>query len=194
MNPLSKNPGSSRNASIICCSYIAINIIIFSFLETPTGSPVIGHSQTPTQGPFLGQSTSPIQGPLLGQSTAPTQGPLLGQSYTPSPGPPGLVTGHQTGATSLCVERWSNWINKDTPSTGDGDREMLTPSELQQFCNGGKISSIECETTTGIASYSTGEIAMCTIEGGSVCLNADNMPMPCSDYKIRYFCKCGTYR
>ena len=68
---------------------------------------------------------------------------------------------------------------------------MLSPSELQQFCANGKIKAIECETTTGIASYSTGEIAMCTIEGGSVCLNADNTPMPCSDYKIRYYCECN---
>ena len=162
------------------------------FLATPTGAPILGQSSTVTQGPLLGQSTSPTQGPLLGQSTAHTQGPLLGQSST-STQAPSLVTGHTTGAPSLCVERWSNWINKDTPSTGDGDREMLTPSELKQFCGSGKIKAIECETTTGIASYSTGEIAMCTIEGGSVCLNADNDPMPCSDYKIRYFCECGMY-
>ena len=32
---------------------------------------------------------------------------------------------------------------------------------------------------------------MCTMEGGSVCLNDDNAPFPCSDYKIRYFCKCN---
>ena len=142
---------------------------------------------------MFGHSSTLTQGPLMGQSTTHTQGPVLGQSTT-SPQEPPLNQGHTTGAPSLCVDRWSNWINKDTPSTGDGDREMLTPSELQQFCGNGKISTIECETTTGIASYSTGEIAMCTIEGGSVCLNADNAPMPCSDYKIRYFCKCSMYQ
>ena len=147
------------------------------FSVTPTGAPVFGHSQTPSQAPLLGQSSAPTQGPLLGQSSSPSQ-------------TPGLVTS-QTGAPYLCIERWSNWINKDSPSTGDGDREMLSPSELQQFCTNGKIKAIECETTTGIASYSTGEIAMCTIEGGSVCLNADNTPIPCSDYKIRYYCECN---
>ena len=67
---------------------------------------------------------------------------------------------------------------------------MLSPSELKAFCSDGKIKTIECVTTSGIASYSTGEIALCTIEGGSVCLTADNAPIPCSDYKIRYFCEC----
>ena len=147
------------------------------FSETPTGAPVFGHSETPTQGSLFGYSTTPTQGPLLGQTSTLSQAP-------------GLVTA-QTKAPSLCVDRWSNWINKDSPTTGDGDREVLTQSELQQFCSDGKVKTIECVTTTGIASYSTGEIAMCTIEGGSVCLNDDNYPMPCSDYKIRYFCECN---
>ena len=152
------------------------------FSDKPTGAPLLGHSETPSSG-----------GHLYAYSTTPTQGPMLGQTSTMSQAP-GIVTS-QTNAPSLCVDRWSNWINKDTPTTGDGDREMLTASELQQFCGSGKIKAIECETTTGIASYSTGEIAMCTIEGGSVCLNADNYPMPCSDYKIRYLCECnGMYR
>ena len=91
----------------------------------------------------------------------------------------------------MCQDKWSDWINKDSPTVGDGDREMLSPAELKAFCGNGKIKTIECVTTTGIASYSTGEIAMCSIEGGSVCLNADNAPFPCSDYKIRYFCECA---
>ena len=154
----------------------------------PTGAPNLGHSETPTQGPLLGQSSMPTQGPLLGQSSTLTQGPLLGHSDTTSQAP-NLVTG-QTGAPSLCKDRWTDWINKDTPTTGDGDHEMLSPAELKAFCSDGKIKTIECVTTSGIASYSTGEIALCTIEGGSVCLTADNAPIPCSDYKIRYFCEC----
>ena len=42
----------------------------------------------------------------------------------------------------------------------------------------------------GISSDSTGEIIQCTIEGGLVCLNDDNAPIPCSDYKVRYQCTC----
>ena len=93
--------------------------------------------------------------------------------------------------TPLCVDRWTDFINQDHPDTGNGDLEKWSASQLAAFCPDGKITQIECITTTGIASYSTGEIAMCTIEGGSVCLNDDNAPFPCSDYKIRYFCKCN---
>ncbi|KAH3721630.1 hypothetical protein DPMN_064566 [Dreissena polymorpha] len=54
----------------------------------------------------------------------------------------------------------------------------------------GKVTSIECATVDGIASYSTGEIQQCTLETGSRCMNDDNFPVQCSDYKIRYFCDC----
>ena len=105
--------------------------------------------------------------------------PTVGlQTTTPAPPP-------------ACVDKWSEYINQDHPDTGTGDLEKWTDSQLSTFCPDGKITQIECVTTTGIASYSTGEIAMCTMEGGSVCLNADNDPFPCSDYKIRYFCKCN---
>ena len=63
-------------------------------------------------------------------------------------------------------------------------------AEKQAFCGDGKISAIECETVDGIKYESTGEINDCTIEGGSVCSNIDNAPIPCSDYTIRYFCEC----
>ena len=146
-------------------------------VASPTGAPVLGHSETPSAAPLLGQSTTPSAAPILGHSETPSQ-------------TSGLVTS-QTNAPPLCQDKWSDWINKDSPTVGDGDREMLSPAELKAFCGNGKIKTIECVTTTGIASYSTGEIAMCSIEGGSVCLNADNNPLPCSDYKIRYFCECA---
>lgn len=68
--------------------------------------------------------------------------------------------------------------------------QFWTKQEKEAFCIGGHITAIECVTTNGISSESAGEIMQCTLEGGSVCLNADNAPIPCSDYKIRYFCKC----
>ena len=66
-----------------------------------------------------------------------------------------------------------------------------TASEKSAFCGGGKLTGIECITVDGISSYSTGEIMTCSLETGSVCLTADNAPIPCSDYKIRYFCTCA---
>ena len=93
-------------------------------------------------------------------------------------------------STVACNSRWSTWMNRDKPGVGDGDIEVMTPQELKQFCYNGKVTGVECITVDGIHSYSTGEIMTCSIEGGSSCLNDDNFPMPCSDYKIRYFCTC----
>ncbi|WAR14234.1 MUC5A-like protein [Mya arenaria] len=101
---------------------------------------------------------------------------------------PGQVT---TGAPVQCSSNWSSWINTDTPDSGDGDRESWTAAQKAAFCPYGKISRIECRTIDDIASYSSGEIMQCTIEGGAVCLNDDNFPVPCSDYKIKYFCECA---
>lgn len=71
-----------------------------------------------------------------------------------------------------------------------GNKQVLEQAELAKLCPGGKITSIECTTVTGIASYSSGEVMECTMEGGAVCRNADNYPMNCNDYKIRYYCQC----
>lgn len=53
------------------------------------------------------------------------------------------------------------------------------------------MSEIECATTTGIASFSSGEMVSCTINNGLECLNDNNYPVPCSDYQVRYYCDCG---
>lgn len=92
----------------------------------------------------------------------------------------------------LCIQsHWSKWINRDSPSVGAGDIEAMTSQEMSVFCAAGRISKIECITDTGIPSYSTGEIISCTINNGLECLNDNNFPVPCSDYKVRYFCDCG---
>jgi len=69
-------------------------------------------------------------------------------------------------------------------------KQVLEQAELAKLCPGGKITSIECVTTYGIASYSAGEIMQCSMENGAMCINSDNAPLPCSDYKIRYYCQC----
>ena len=88
--------------------------------------------------------------------------------------------------------RWTKWFNRDTPSTGDGDHESMTPTEMAMFCAGGRISRIECATVSGIPDYSSGEIVSCSVNNGFECLNANNFPVPCSDYKVRYFCDCNS--
>ncbi|WAQ93432.1 EDIL3-like protein [Mya arenaria] len=98
-----------------------------------------------------------------------------------------------TGGSVQCSGKWSSWINMDTPDNGDGDRESWTAAQKAAFCPYGKISRIECRTTDDIASYSTGEIMQCSIEGGAVCSNDDNFPVPCSEYKIKYYCECTVH-
>ena len=89
-----------------------------------------------------------------------------------------------------CVGGWSDWINKDSPDVGDGDHEQMTSSELASFCPGGTVTRVECQTVDGIEHFSSGEILTCTTDGGLQCNNADNFPIPCSDYQIRYECSC----
>ena len=89
-----------------------------------------------------------------------------------------------------CVSGWSNWINKDSPDTGDGDVEKMTSLELASFCPGGTISKVDCQTVDGIEYFSSGEILTCSASEGLVCNNADNFPIPCSDYQIKYECTC----
>ena len=106
--------------------------------------------------------------------------------YTPTPHP-----NSGTFITPCSKSFWTPWINKDIPSTGDGDHEMLTDGEKAALCFGGKMSDIQCYTADGIPSYSSGEIVTCDLSGGLVCNNNDNAPIPCSDYQVRYFCQCA---
>ncbi|KAK3108253.1 hypothetical protein FSP39_004202 [Pinctada imbricata] len=152
---------------------------------TPTPSPA---SSVSTPSPSAGP-TSPTNTPTPspGATTpTPSNGPGSSTS-TPTPSP----TQHSSGTTP-CVEkdRWSPWINRDKPSTGGGDRETMTAQELARFCPGnvGVISKIECQTTYGIPSYSSGDVAICDKASGFVCYNSDNFPVDCQDYQIRYLC------
>ncbi|VDI53812.1 Hypothetical predicted protein [Mytilus galloprovincialis] len=100
-----------------------------------------------------------------------------------------------------CVSRWTPWVNKDKPwvnkdnmnvDIGESDHEFLTPEELEIFCPRGNITKVECmvDSVHPIPYYSTGEIVRCDKHHGLVCNNADNFPIPCNDYKIRYYCIC----
>ncbi|XP_025095657.1 mucin-5AC-like [Pomacea canaliculata] len=108
------------------------------------------------------------------------------QGIPTTPGP--LAT--TAAPTGNCISGWSAWFNNDSPDTGDGDVEKITPQQLSQFCAGGRVSQVDCRTTEGIEYFSSGEMLTCTVDGGLVCNNADNDPVPCSDYKIRYECSC----
>ncbi|WAR14240.1 HMCT-like protein [Mya arenaria] len=149
----------------------------------------------------VGCVSTPMFTPPVYATATPTLPPKSIGTGQPTALPPGgstgnplLVNGTSTTATLApvqCNSQWTSWINTDTPDTGDGDRESWTAAQKAAFCPNGKVSRIECMTSDGIASDSSGEIMQCTIEGGAVCLTTDNAPMPCSDFKIRYFCDCN---
>ncbi|KAL3831915.1 hypothetical protein ACJMK2_023609 [Sinanodonta woodiana] len=133
----------------------------------------------------------------------PTRGPMLNFGETPTP--PTTKQHHDMNApttrrpkeittlapVNCAASKWSDWINRDTPDSGDGDVEAMSAQEKNVFCPGGKVTSIECVTTDEIPLYSSGETATCNIQTGFLCNNNDNAPMPCSDYKVRYFCDCS---
>jgi len=102
------------------------------------------------------------------------------------------TTAPTTKAPNLCKPRWLDWVNTMTPN-GDMnyvEHEFMTLAKQQELCFDGKINRIECETTNGISHFSSGEKLTCDILSGLTCRNSDNYPVPCNDYKVRYFCDC----
>ena len=92
------------------------------------------------------------------------------------------------------VSKWSPWINRDKPDVGGSDHEQMTPEEKKRFCYGGNVTKIECAVNSEnhIPYYSSGELVRyCDKEKGIMCSNADNYPVTCSDYKVRYYCECS---
>jgi hypothetical protein len=90
----------------------------------------------------------------------------------------------------VCVPYWSAWINTDEPDTGDGEYEKMTDEDKHAFCPNGNVTEIECETVDGVGYYSSGEQLICNLHDGLACKNADNSPVQCNDYQVRYKCEC----
>ncbi|XP_052092501.1 mucin-5AC-like [Mytilus californianus] len=122
---------------------------------------------------------------------SPTPSPNGLNQGTPTPSPTGDSAHSPTPKPRVCITRWSSWLNRDKPDTNNGDYEKMTPEEIRKFCPGGTIKQVECQTSTGIPFHSTGAIQSCTKEQGMICNNADNFPVGCDDYQIKYFCMCG---
>ncbi|XP_041367296.1 uncharacterized protein LOC121381939 [Gigantopelta aegis] len=179
---------NSDNFPIQCSDYK-----IRYFCKCSIVTPYLGPSATPTASPPTGQHFSPSASPSPGTDVSPTASPPTGQHISPSPSPsPGTDVSPTASPQPHCtVSKWSQWINRDQPGVGSGDHEAYTHEELIKFCPGGEITDIECMTTDGISSNSAGEVMQCSKNIGLKCENSDNAPLPCSDYKIRYFCKCS---
>ena len=84
---------------------------------------------------------------------------------------------------------WTNWINVDSPTTGDGDHELL--SEIRKT---NKLCSlpiqIECRAVTSHkTAHQTGETVTCDVTTGFTCNTWQNGGR-CSDYEVRFYCPC----
>ena len=92
-----------------------------------------------------------------------------------------------------CKPRWLPWINNMTPTTEMNyiEHEYMALDKQKELCSDGHITRIECETTGGIPFYSAGAMGTtCDIKDGFICKNSENYPVPCEDYKVRYYCEC----
>lgn len=115
----------------------------------------------------------------------------------PTTPPTKEVTGQTSTLSSSCKPRWLPWVNNMTPTSDLQyvEHEFMSLKKQAELCSDGHITRIECETTTGIPSYSAGAFGTtCDVTSGFTCRNIDNDPVPCDDYKVRYYCECdGKY-
>jgi hypothetical protein len=117
-------------------------------------------------------------------ASQPTGSQTESSSLTPS-------VGTNVTPVHLCVTKWSSWINKENPLRMGGDYEQMTKEELSEFCPGGNITKIECRDAVTHDDYLSLEEAKCTIDGGLICKNMDDIGIHCHDYEIRYMCQCS---
>jgi hypothetical protein len=93
--------------------------------------------------------------------------------------------------TEYCADStdyWTPWMNVNYPSSKtDGDSEGIDIARKSYvFCPKTMISDIECRPVSGDSGPHS-----CTIDGGLVCLNAQQLNGVCDDYEVRFYCACG---
>ena len=89
-----------------------------------------------------------------------------------------------TGSGAYGEDCWTRWFDRDNPS-GSGDWELRS---LQPF-SCGKVTAVECQTTSGANAYSTGEVITCNSSSGFLCLNSNQPDGSCDyDYRVRFYC------
>ncbi|RUS78725.1 hypothetical protein EGW08_013512, partial [Elysia chlorotica] len=132
----------------------------------------------PTPEPDEGIFGSPTPAPGFSSFGSPTPAPDSGSFGTPN-------------LSDQCVSGWSPWLNRDTPTTNDGDYEKMTADELATSCPGGDITDIQCIDSDSLDDWVSLSEASCSVEDGLQCVNLPFLDIPsCRDYKIRYMCNC----
>jgi len=123
----------------------------------PTAHPKNQTGGLPTLKPHGNDGGTPTAFPPGYTGETPTAFPPGYTGITPTAFPPGYTGIIPTAQPPLCVSNWTSWVNRDNVADGK-EVEFMNKTELDAFCIGGKISAIECMTTDGISSYSSGEV------------------------------------
>ncbi|PAA54143.1 hypothetical protein BOX15_Mlig016789g1 [Macrostomum lignano] len=154
--------------------------------RTPSQSPETPSPRTPSQSPETPSPRTPSQSPETPSPRTPSQSP-----ETPSPRTPSPYTPSATPGTSTVCEEWTDWINLDNPSTGEGDIETIDKARDRWpgFCP--QPISIQCRDSDSKKDVTDiPQELICDVNQGLVCKNEHQYPTKCLDYEVRYFCEC----
>jgi len=91
-------------------------------------------------------------------------------------------------AVGECTGQWSTWKDRDNPSVGTGDWELLRYFTDDDLC----LDPVAAEARIiGTSSMSTTEIVSFSL-AGLKCLNVDQPSLSCSDFEVRFCCEGTT--
>uniref|UniRef100_A0A1I8GZ93 SCO-spondin n=1 Tax=Macrostomum lignano TaxID=282301 RepID=A0A1I8GZ93_9PLAT len=112
-------------------------------------------------------------------------------AFTPQNNRTRPYTPSATPRTSTVCEEWTDWINLDNPSTGEGDIETIDKARDRWpgFCP--QPISIQCRDSDSKKDVTDiPQELICDVNQGLVCKNEHQYPTKCLDFEVRYFCEC----
>uniref|UniRef100_A0A1I8HLV1 VWFD domain-containing protein n=1 Tax=Macrostomum lignano TaxID=282301 RepID=A0A1I8HLV1_9PLAT len=112
-------------------------------------------------------------------------------AFTPQNNRTRPYTPSATPGTSTVCEEWTDWINLDNPSTGEGDIETIDKARDRWpgFCP--QPISIQCRDSDSKKDVTDiPQELICDVNQGLVCKNEHQYPTKCLDFEVRYFCEC----
>ncbi len=120
-----------------------------------------------------------------------------GQVYTCAQDKGGICVNKKQANGARCLDyrvrfqcyrpKWTPWLDRDNAG-GKGDYETLG-AFLEEGKACPKPEKIECQTTDGQDSSTTGQVYTCNTAVGGFCINADQSGgSRCRDYRVRFLC------
>ncbi|XP_045187982.2 uncharacterized protein LOC123545740 [Mercenaria mercenaria] len=105
-----------------------------------------------------------------------------------------------TGSRKNC-NTWAPWVNENHPSPSHKeDKEVVSQSDLLNFCPVGSITKFECKDNNGEPfnkNQTSAEGKYFTscydIHVGVICTVLDHTLKQCPDMSIRYYCSCNAH-